>query len=246
MGRTSKGTGYWSATRHPLPCFLFVVPLLLLYESAVVFLGGPHQEYLRNGADHWVRVWMRIENNLSWFWVPTVALIFILGGWCYQRRSDAPSDLLGTLCGIGIESATLALGLWGLSRLLAPLMQTMGVRLTACSMSDPAIRQLVPYLGAGIYEEVVFRLFLFSFLYWMLRRWDLAESMSTFLAAFGSAALFSAAHHVGPNGDPYGNYVFVFRLLAGFYFALIFQFRGFGIAVGTHSCYNVIVSVGVS
>ena len=31
---------------------------------------------------------------------------------------------------------------------------------------------------------------------------------------------------------------------AGLYFALLFQLRGFGIAVGTHACYNVMVSVG--
>ena len=70
------------------------------------------------------------------------------------------------------------------------------------------------------------------------------ESMSTFLAAVWDRPRFSqAGHHVGPNGDPYGNYVFLFRLVGWFeYFALIFHFRGFGIAVGTHACYNVMVS----
>jgi membrane protease YdiL (CAAX protease family) len=188
---------------------------------------------------------MRIDNSVRWFWVPAVVLILILGIWCHRRRGDTPSDLIGTISGIGIESVAFALGLWGLSRLLGPLMQSLGVRLALSTEGDPTLRQLVPYLGAGIYEEVVFRLLLYSLMFWLMRRVNVAESMSTFLAAVGSATLFSAAHHVGPNGDPYGNYVFLFRLVAGLYFALIFHFRGFGIAVGTHACYNVMVSVGV-
>ena len=52
------------------------------------------------------------------------------------------------------------------------------------------------------------------------------------LAATASATLFSAAHHLGPYGQPYDNYLFLFRLAAGLYFALLFQYRGFGVAVG--------------
>ncbi len=66
------------------------------------------------------------------------------------------------------------------------------------------------------------------------------------LAATASALLFSAAHHIGPYGQAYSNYLFLFRLLAGLYFAVLFQFRGFGIAVGAHACYNLMVSIGAS
>jgi membrane protease YdiL (CAAX protease family) len=80
----------------------------------------------------------------------------------------------------------------------------------------------------------------------LLRRCELSGVAATLLAAAGSAALFSAAHHVGPHGQPYSNYLFLFRLAAGLYFALLYQLRGFGIAVGAHACYNVMVSVGVT
>ena len=36
----SKAKGYLVDSRHPWPCFLFVMPLLLLYEGAVLALGG--------------------------------------------------------------------------------------------------------------------------------------------------------------------------------------------------------------
>ena len=44
--------------------------------------------------------------------------------------------------------------------------------------------------------------------------------------AAASAALFAAAHHVGPFGEAFDGYVFLFRSLAGLYFALLYQFRG--------------------
>ena len=49
------GPGYLPATRHPWPCLLFVLPLLIAYEACVVLFGGTHPEALRNGADNWVR-----------------------------------------------------------------------------------------------------------------------------------------------------------------------------------------------
>jgi len=139
-----------------------------------------------------------------------------------------------------------ALGLWALSRLLAPIMQTMGVPLAAGTEPDPSLKQLVPYLGAGIYEEAVFRLLLYSAMFSLLRKIDVIEALACLLAALGSATLFSAAHHLGPFGASYRNFDFVFRLLAGLYFALLFHFRGFGIAVGTHACYNLMITVGTA
>jgi hypothetical protein len=63
------------------------------------------------------------------------------------------------------------------------------------------------------------------------------------LAAVTSAAAFSGAHHLGPYGEPYDNYRFLFRTLAGVYFTAIYQLRGFGIAVGGHALYDVLVGV---
>jgi membrane protease YdiL (CAAX protease family) len=113
----------------------------------------------------------------------------------------------------------------------------------ALTAAEPALRQAVTYLGAGIYEEALFRLILFSVLVRLFAAADLARGPAVLLAAAGSAALFSTAHHVGPYGQPYSNYLFVFRLVAGLYFALLYQLRGFGVAVGAHACYNVMVSV---
>jgi hypothetical protein len=260
----AQSAGYYTATRHPWPCLLFVFPLLAGYEAGVFFLGGANPESVRNGADHWLRIGLQAVGVKFW-WVPPALLGLLFVGWAWRKRADRPGDLFGVLTGMALESVTFALGLWAVSRVLAPLLTRLGVDLAwadpwnemgravlmtlgrlpclRCEVGDPALRQFVTYLGAGIYEEALFRLVLLSVLVGVFRFLELPRLASVALAAIGSAVLFSTAHHIGPYGQPYSNYLFLFRLVAGLYFALLYQFRGFGIAVGAHAVYNVMVSV---
>ena len=245
----NTASGYLPAARHPWPCLLFMLPLLVAYEGGVMCLGGPHPESVRNGADHWLRHGLELL-GLRFFWIPptVLVLVFLMRAW--RQRRERPVDLPGTLSGMTLESVTFALGLWALSRMLGPLLLRFGVELAvsptdgaALDASEPGLRQVITYLGAGIYEEAIFRLMLFSLLSGILRWFEAPRVLCVGVAAVTSAVLFSAAHHVGPYGQEYSNYLFVFRLLAGMYFSLLYEFRGFGIAVGTHACYNVMVSI---
>jgi hypothetical protein len=236
---------YLTATRHPWPCLLFVLPLVTAYELGVLELGGTHPESLRNGADNWLRYGLTYL-GLSFFWLPPAALVLAFFLWTLRRWPDRPRDLLGVLTGMALESVTFALGLWLVSRGVPPLLEHFGVGLSLSTQpASPAVlRQAVTYLGAGIYEEALFRLVLFTTLAALLRWIDAGGVLAPLLAALASATLFAIAHHIGPYGQPYSNYLFVFRLLAGLYFALLYQLRGFGVAVGSHACYNVMISVG--
>ncbi len=241
--------GYLSATRHPWACLLFLLPLLVAYEAGVLYLGGANPETVRNGADHWMRCGLHLVGVRA-FWVPPLVLVLVFAVWSYLRHEDRPGDLGGVLCGMVLESIAFALGLWVVSRLLAPALVHAGFGLAVgvpedapLSAAEPALRQVVTYLGAGIYEEAIFRLMLFSALVGLLRLIGMPGAAAVAGAAIVSAVLFSTAHHVGPYGQAYSNYLFVFRLAAGLYFALLFQLRGFGIVVGAHACYNVMVSI---
>jgi hypothetical protein len=241
----SKPSGYFPATRHPWPCTLFLVPMLLAYEGGVLLLGGAHPETMRNGADNWMRFGLTAL-GLPFFWLPPLMLVLALFGWNFVRRSDRPNDMVGVMTGMSLESVAFALGLWGVSRALVPIMQQLGVQMEVAAAPDAGLRQVVTYLGAGIYEEALFRLALYSGLLWLLRRMEMPKIVAVLLSATASATLFSAAHHVGPYGQPFDNYLFLFRLAAGLYFAFLYQYRGFGVAVGAHACYNLMVSIGVA
>ncbi|HTU20375.1 MAG TPA: CPBP family glutamic-type intramembrane protease [Gemmataceae bacterium] len=235
---------YLRATRHPWPSLLFVLPLVIAYEVGVAVLGGPHPEHLRNGADNWLRVGLT-HLGISWVWLPPAVLLALMAVWTWSQRDERPNEVIAVLSGMILESVAYAIGLWGVSRALGPLLEHFGVALAA-GAAEPAVGQVITYLGAGIYEEALFRLVLFSCMVRLLRLVDVNGLLSVLLAASASALLFSAAHHIGPYGQPYGNYLFLFRLIAGLYFAVLFQARGFGIAVGAHACYNLMVSIGAS
>jgi hypothetical protein len=235
-------SSYLPATRHPLPCLVFVLPLLIAYEACVVLFGGQHPEALRNGADNWLRGGFNAI-GVHYFWVPPLLLVGLFGLWAYLKRGEKAGDLLNTLAGMSIESVTFALGLWGVSRMLPPLMKQAGIELDVAADQPVGLQHVIPYLGAGIYEEALFRLMLFSVFAWLFRRMELAGPLAFALAAGASATLFATAHHIGPQGEPYRNYHFLFRLVAGLYFAGLFQYRGFGIAVGAHACYNLMVGI---
>jgi len=113
--------------------------------------------------------------------------------------------------------------------------------------SQSLLANIVTGIGAGIYEELVFRLILICLL--MLLFQDilrLTHKNSIILSVLISAALFSAHHHIDflsgqPNAsDPFNLIRFAFRTIAGIYFAALFAIRGFGMTAGTHAFYNII------
>jgi len=57
-------------------------------------------------------------------------------------------------------------------------------------------------------------------------------------AAVLGALLFSVFHYIGPYGDAFQLYSFVFRAIAGLVFSALFLARGFGITAWTHALYD--------
>lgn len=252
---STEPDSYWTATKHPWACVLFVLPLLATYEIGLYVLG---QYDLRNGADVWLRRALS-EVGVSPVYGAPCLLVSILLLWGLLRRKGRPTDKVGVCVGMSGESAAYALLLLGLSQgLWLVLTQADHVfgqpshRIALLqwnadatrSMPEPIWGQIVSYLGAGIYEETLFRLMLYAGLLRLLT-WSEARTspLAVVLAAFGSALVFAGAHHIGPSGEAFNVYVLSFRTCAGLYFAWLYQVRGFGIAVGAHTGYDVLVGL---
>jgi membrane protease YdiL (CAAX protease family) len=106
------------------------------------------------------------------------------------------------------------------------------------------LARFVMSLGAGVYEETVFRLGLLSSLAFVLEKLVRIARWAALLGALLlSSAVFSAMHHLPPYGDPLAIGPFVFRVLAGIFFGLLFWRRGFAVAVYTHAFYDIFVLV---
>ena len=111
------------------------------------------------------------------------------------------------------------------------------------------LADIVTGIGAGIYEELIFRLILICLL--MIVFQDVLRidhKSSVILAVLISAALFSAHHHIVYLGGRFSQRAafnwteFSFRTIAGVYFAVLFAIRGFGIAAGAHAFYDIIAT----
>lgn len=235
------GESYWIQTRRPLPCLVFVLPILAAYEAGVACLGGEASASLRTGADAWMRLALG-SIGLTDRWLPPLGLVGALLAWAALDAGRGPVRFrVGSVLGMLLESLGLALALIGLSRLVDAAF----LRLEQAPLPPAAIgaslAPLIGFLGAGVYEEALFRLTLVPLFARLARTLQANDLLAGTLAVTGSSLLFSIAHHAGLPGEPFTWYAFIFRWLAGVYFAWVFLTRGFGVAVGTHVAYDVFV-----
>ena len=99
--------------------------------------------------------------------------------------------------------------------------------------------RLMLSLGAGLYEELFFRVVLVSGLATGARvLLGLSRRAAGVVAAVVGALVFSAFHYIGPYGDPLQLQSFVFRALSGLAFSGLYLLRGFGITAWTHALYD--------
>jgi len=114
----------------------------------------------------------------------------------------------------------------------------------------PLMVDIVTGIGAGIYEELVFRLILICLLMLLFQNFlEFSRTWSIVFSILISAVLFSAHHHIFfvngrfGLGEAFSFARFAFRTLAGIYFAALFALRGFAIAAGTHAFYDIIAAL---
>ncbi len=245
-----RAADYWARSREPLTALVFIAPLLVVYEIGVLALGA---QAVRNGADLWMRGLLELLDFGQYFLLP-VLTVGILLGWHYATRRRW-RVLRGVLSGMLVESVLLAiclrlilqveLILW---RALTPAPLTAGSPQPVADLADSWGR-MIGFLGAGVYEELLFRLILLSLVGWGIRRLGMTGGAGAMASVAATSVMFAAAHYVGP----YGNAVdllaltfwfgFVFRFLAGAFFGALFLCRGFGIAVGSHAGYDILVKL---
>lgn len=99
-------------------------------------------------------------------------------------------------------------------------------------------------LGAGFYEELVFRVGIYgagiALLLFLFNITSAVKKLTFRLVwAVGAACIFSGWHYVGDMGESFDLTTFSFRAICGLVFTLIYHFRGFAPAVWTHALYDL-------
>jgi membrane protease YdiL (CAAX protease family) len=232
---------YLALSRTHSYSLLFALPLLVLYELGAATMEVGPDPAVRNGADVLLRMMLAAGGLHGTAAFTSVLLVGSLVLIILERRRRPVPLRIGVLFGMLLESSVYAL-LFGLVISTA----TYWVLNPPLLLMGPALgirEQVVLSLGAGIYEELVFRVLLAGGLFVVLRAagagWRLAGISATLI----SAVIFSAFHYIGVYGDPWALESFTFRFLAGLAFSALFLLRGFGVAAWTHALYDVFLTL---
>jgi len=223
---------------RPWPSLVFLSPLLAFYTLGLVWVRPD----LAAGADLLLRRALE-PLGLTGILAPAAAVVVVLLAWQVATRGPwrFPVRLLGAMAA---ETALLAVPLLA----LCAAFYTVSAR--AAELAFPAIP--VPpdtgwlelgmtSVGAGIYEELLFRLVLVGGLVLLARHVVGLDPNGAIVAAvLVAAALFAGAHTLdNPRAFTWPS--FLWRTAAGVYLSLVFAYRGFGIAAGVHIAWNLAV-----
>ena len=231
---------YLTVSKSPLYSFIFTLPLFLLYEVGIFLISSRDIDQLRNGADVFMRQVLEIFGIYGMYGFGGTFLIGFLIAFIRQKKNLRTSE---------IESRFLLIMFFE-SIVWATLLVIMMIKIpTFLSLSneDHLIQQVVLAIGAGIYEEFVFRVLLISglaILFGLIFNWG--EFGKTFLSVIISSAIFSIFHFFGSYGDTFSFPLFFVRFFAGIFLAMIYIFRGFGITAYAHSIYDLFVLVYIT
>jgi hypothetical protein len=243
MGLTSSTTSYWRAARAPRYSLTFAFPLLVAYEALAFALSHDALTGVRNGADVLLKsvfVLLGGRDGLILFGVVLLGTGTALV-WRDRRRSGPLEGRVFLLMALESVVYALAFGLV-VGTLTGVLLRGLALGPRGLGLAT----QLMISLGAGIYEELLFRVLLVGTLAWVGRRlFGWSTTGAGVFATLAGALVFSAFHYIGPYGDRLDLASFTFRAVAGVLFSGLYLLRGFGITAWTHALYDVMLAVSV-
>lgn len=237
---------YWDRTQRPLQNLYFLLPVIVLYEVGTAW-------YAPAGDSRLPRIWAESLLDrffqmfgVTGYYLPGILVLVVLFCWHLGRRDPwKPEPKLYVL--MWIESLILAAPLYVFMLVLfrqAPMAAAVELQHVAgaISSSEGWKAGLIFSIGAGIYEELLFRLIAIALLHLLLVDvLALPEVWGVTGAVVLSALAFSLYHFDRDNAFAWSK--FLFYMAAGVYLAAVYVLRGFGIVAATHALYDVMVVV---
>jgi membrane protease YdiL (CAAX protease family) len=225
--------GYFQRSQAPLHSLLLLLPLVILYEAGTVYFATDTQHH----TEQRILAFQMMQQFFIWWgakgrYLPACAVCTIMLSWHIARR-DAWEIDWPTLAAMFLESI-----FWSLPLIILDALSSHYIPMTTGHGHWSTM--VVMSIGAGVYEELVFRLALFSVLSLLIvdllrtpRRWAIP------LMVLISGLSFSL-YHYWRGAEAFSTHTFVFRTIAGIYFSFLFFWRGFGITAGSHAAYDLI------
>ncbi len=242
---------------RPLVVLIFLLPLIVLYEvGSVLYLADAS-----TGVVETIRAKSMLDHFFGEFgmvgvYLPGVALVAVLLTW-HLLNHDRWRVRLSTLVGMGGESIAWTAPLLMIAVLVQHAMMqpqaqvVVGAGQVLAGATDLQAMgwqaRLTISLGAGLYEEMLFRMIVILGVHFLLV--DLlhfSDRTGKLLALVVSAVSFALYHDLSAAGSGLGWGKAVFYVASGLYFGGLYLLRGLGIVVAVHAIYDVVVLVALN
>jgi hypothetical protein len=237
---------YLDTSRRPLQILAFLLPLVILYEIGLALLLRSEHGVLTNKAHETLLKFFAAFGVApsSGFYLGGIAVIVVLLVWHLLARDPWRIDWRGLWVMAG-ESLILSLPLIALGQII---MRLLAAHLASAPAGGAATLEglnlwsrISISIGAGLYEELMFRMLLIAVIHTLLVDVGKASTrIGAGVAVVVAAAAFAAYHPLdGPDGSM-STQRLLFFFLAGLYFGAVYVVRGFGIVVAVHALYDIL------
>jgi len=229
---------YHKTTSSLLYSYLISLPLLLMYQLLIMATQPDPSHMVRISVDVWVQsLFSKFGYNTLSITLLVAAVAGLVIFYIERKKSYRirPAYFLAMLLEAVFYAIVLAMLI---SSTVSGLLQ---MQASDSVESISVLQRLALSLGAGLYEELFFRVILVSLFFFIFKGVFRKQWISYLAAAIVAAMIFSLAHYTGALGDAFTIRSFLFRFLFGMALNAVYVLRGFGMAAWTHAMYDIMV-----
>ncbi len=222
---------YYFKSKSLFYSLIITFPLFIFYEIGIFYMFQANIPYSKNGADVLIEEFINMLGLNGYYAASSILFIVFFLILYFQRKNFKTFKISSKYLSLMIMESFLYAML--LVLLLQNIYLSQGVNMNN-------LNNFILSIGAGLYEELIFRFFLLFFLSKsFIFIFKMKEFSSLLLSIIASSVLFSLFHYIGQ--ESFNSYSFTLRFIAGIYLSLIYINRGFGIVALTHAFYDLFV-----
>ena len=222
---------YYFKSKSLFYSLIITFPLFIFYEIGIFYMFQANIPYSKNGADVLIEEFINMLGLNGYYAASSILFIVFFLILYFQRKNFKTFKISSKYLSLMIMESFLYAVL--LVLLLQNIYLSQGVKMNN-------LNNFILSIGAGLYEELIFRFFLLFFLSKsFIFIFKMKESSSLLLSIIASSVLFSLFHYIGQ--ESFNSYTFTLRFIAGIYLSSIYINRGFGIVALTHAFYDLFV-----
>jgi len=241
LGSSDNYEGYLVQSRSLALSLVLIAPLLLVYEVALILAAArpTDAKSLMSGA-----LGVLFHGRAAIVLNIIVMLFVLLAIFVLARRRHLRLHLIVPMAVEGAVWAAVQVGL-----VVVCFRYILRVNISTGRPGTLTFVNLIGAVGAGVYEEILFRLLLLSLLYLLgLHMFRRGSAWPALFAVTVSSILFAAAHQLVGGVLPLRTGADWLQLMVyftfGVYWATLYTLRGLGVAVYAHVVYDLVAYLG--